>query len=268
MLSKESQIDQITYRSYTQIDSSTPITTSLGTFTNGITTSRDVIEHLSDVQDQTLDLGKGIISAYGAIHLLVTDVEWPVVTGAAITLRPETILNKPIPPVAPTTATDKVYQYTMVSYLNQVVAEDIIRRAILAPFSATDKCTLVTQEHPLISMMPLAALQARVHEVFAPTRAHEVVEIQASLALPIGPASMAEHKEIFCKKTTYLSKVNECPPPAVQKAAITASVGDSGGTFKLAVESFTRLPLQEQTTVAYFKLLLDEEARLQAATWL
>ena len=73
-----------------QIDSSTPITTALGTFTNGITTSRDVIEHLSDVQDQTLDLGKGIISAYGAIHLLVTDVEWPLVTGAEIALRPET----------------------------------------------------------------------------------------------------------------------------------------------------------------------------------
>lgn len=65
---------------------------------------------------------------------------------------------------------------------------------------------------------------------------------------------------------TYLSKVNECPPPAVQKAAITASVGGSGGTFKLAVESFTRLPLLEQMTVAYFKLLIDEEARLQAAT--
>jgi hypothetical protein len=83
------------------------------TFTNGIKSSRDVIEHLSDVQDQTLDLGKGIISAYGSIHLLVTEAEWPLVTGADIALLPETILDKPIPPVAPTTATDKVYQCSM-----------------------------------------------------------------------------------------------------------------------------------------------------------
>ena len=136
---------------------------------------------------------------------------------------------------------------------NQVAAENLIRRAVLAPFSATNKRTLITQEHPLLSMMPLASLQARVQEVFAPTRAHEVVEIQGSLAHPIGPVSMSEHKEHFCKKTSYLSKVNEGPPPAVQKSAITASVGGSGGTFKLAVESFTRLPLLEQTTVAYFK---------------
>jgi hypothetical protein len=81
----------------------------------------------------------------------------------------------------------------MVSYLNQVAAEDLIRRAILAPFSAIDKRSLITPEHPLLSMMPLASLQSRVQEVFAPTRFPDELKLITSITKVASTPTSAQH---------------------------------------------------------------------------